>query len=363
MNSAFVRVFCCILAAVTILCMSTVALTQPATKSMKPMTLLYNGGIHTENSVEGQCIKWFGTQVEQRTNGLLKFTYIWSFGLTRPGEEIDAIKSMQSPIGQTPITYYPAKLFLSNIAYAVPFVPDDLMSQAKTFSSLFDGIPAMREEYEKLGVKLLSFGVSNKWFVEARTPITRLEDFKGKKLAISGVYAPKWVQVLGATTLPTTLMDRAHALDTRMLDGSIMDIVVTYPFKLYEFVKHTTYLGLGCWLGHVGMINLKLFNDLPGDVQKVLVDTGREMSFKYSELIDSHLEKVKGVMMKEGVKFYTLSDADRTRWMKMVGNAPATWVQEAEARGLPGKETMNLYLKLIRETGYKFPAEWETLPK
>jgi len=329
--------------------------------AMEPVTWLYNGGIHSPESVQGRAIQFFGQQVEERTNGLIKFEYAWSFSLTKPGQELDALKSRLCDVEQICWTYYPSKLFLNNVTYAIPFVPEDLPSQARTINTLYE-LPAMKAEREQYGDKLLWIGVEPGYYLESRMPIPRLEDFKGKKIAISGVYAPGWVEVTGATPVPTTLLDRPTALQTGMLDGSILGLSVSAPFKLYEFAPYDTLLKVGCWTGTHGAINLDLFNSLPEDIQQVLIEVGKETGEYYYQTIVEEEDSLKEMMKEAGNTFYTLPDEDIAEWMRLIGNAPARWIDDGEALGLPAREVMETYLSLIAETGYKFPVEWSSLP-
>jgi TRAP-type C4-dicarboxylate transport system substrate-binding protein len=328
--------------------------------TMEPVTWLYNGGIHSPASVQGRAIQWFGEQVEERTDGLITFDYVWSFGLTKPGEELDALQSRLCDLEQICWTYYPSKMFLSNITYAIPFVPEDIESLAKTINTLYRTPPLVAER-EQYGDQLLWIGVEPGYYLESRMPIPTLAEFEGKKIAISGVYAPEWVEVTGATPVPTTLLDRPTALQTGMLDGSILGLSVGAPFKLYEFAPYDTHLKVGCWSGTHGAINLDLFNSLPEDVQQILLEVGEETGEYYYQIIVEEEDALREMMETAGNTFYTLSDEDIADWMELIGNAPARWIEDGEALGLPAEEVMNQYLDLIAETGYEFPTDWSSL--
>jgi TRAP-type C4-dicarboxylate transport system substrate-binding protein len=58
-----------------------------AQTSAKPMTLAADSGPFASFSSEGMGLKFFGDEVEKRTNGLIKFKYTWSNVLTKSGEE------------------------------------------------------------------------------------------------------------------------------------------------------------------------------------------------------------------------------------------------------------------------------------
>ena len=48
----------------------------------------------------------------------------------------------------------------------------------------------------------------------------------------------------------------------------------------------------------------------------------------------------------KGVTFYELNEQQKMAWKKTAAPFMQRWVDEKEAKGLPGKETQDLFLKL-----------------
>ena len=67
------------------------------------------------------------------------------------------------------------------------------------------------------------------------------------------------------------------------------------------------------------------------------------------------IEKIKGV----GGKIYEMSWDDKVKWANSMGDYPADWAKEMDAKGMAGTEVMKLFLSTCRDLGHKFPREWK----
>jgi len=334
----------------------------PAPPAMEPVTLIFNGGMFAAPSLHGRVIQRFCSQVEERTDGLITFDNIWSFGLTYPGEEMDSVASGLADLTAFPICFYPSDLFLNNYHNAIPFVPSDIETMLWVEKRMYDELPMLGAEFEEHGNKLLAFEVTGQNTLECTSAITCLEDLKGKKVCTSGVWEPRWYEVIGAVPVEVDTPDLMMALETGLADCSLLPLTVSYPFKVYEKAKYVVEPGEGALKGAVITINSDLFNSFPKDIQQIIVEVGRETSDYWTELEISELEKVKRVIGEAGSTFYAFPREEIAKWQRLVGNAPALYIKQGEGRGLPAREVAEKFLALIAETGYEFPVEWETLP-
>ena len=90
------------------------------------MTLQFNGGQFAATDVPGQTYNYFCNLVTQRTNGAVKFNYVGSNSLTKPGEEVTALTSGVVDVGGFSLVYYPTQLYVnSGFTRALPFDTTD----------------------------------------------------------------------------------------------------------------------------------------------------------------------------------------------------------------------------------------------
>ena len=88
---------------------------QAPAQDLKPMKLLANGGPYPAKFPDNVILAYFCNEVEEKTKGVISFRYAWSGSLTKPGEEIEAMKSGLAQVGTVAYNYYPSKLYLSNL--------------------------------------------------------------------------------------------------------------------------------------------------------------------------------------------------------------------------------------------------------
>lgn len=355
-----VSVFVSVLVSITLILAASAQSVAAQKSPMKPVTLLFNGSIYRPDTVYGKTILWFCDEVTKRTNGLVKFKHVWAFGLTKPGEEIDAINTGLSQLSFFPAVYYPARLFLYNFDHCVFGGSPDLTRAIEwTDPFLYGGAPMLHKELEKEGMKFLFAEIAPSWDIETKTPTPRLDDLKGQKIAVAGVYAQAHVAATGAVALSPTMTDRGSMLQTGALDGSVLPRTVSFPFKLYEFAKYNRPVLWGCWFTSVGVIHVKLFNSFPKDIQQVFLNVGREANRYFQKLNVPHQEKMKKIMEAAGVTFNPpFPKEDRMKWIELGGEPIAKWLKEAEKRGVgaEGRQLMRTYFRLQEEkVGHVWP--------
>jgi TRAP-type C4-dicarboxylate transport system substrate-binding protein len=298
--------------------------------------------------------------VTKQTKGAISFKQVWAFALTKPGEEIDAINTGLSQLAFFPAVYYPKRLYLYNFDHCIFAGSPDLGRAIEwTEPLLFEKGWMLHKEMEKEGMKLLFTEIAPGFDLESRVPITKLDDLKGKKIAVSGVYAEAYVAGTGAVGLSPTMADRGTMLQTGALDGSILPPHVSFGFKLYEFAKYNVPLQWGCWFTGIGVINLKLFNSFPVDIQKILVGVGGEANRYLWKLSVTELARIRKIKEEAGVTFMSpLPEKDRIRWLEMGGEPIRKWLVEAEKNGVgaEGRELMRTYFRLQEEkVGHSWP--------
>lgn len=331
-----------------------------ATPAMEPITLSFNGAMQNAEDIFGQTILYFCDEVTDRTDGLVNFTYNWSFSLTHPGEEIDAMNTGLSDMAFFPAVFYPAKLFLYNFDHCVLGGSTDYDKSILWSEPLIhDKGWMLHKEIENLNMKLLFAETAVSYDLESKMPITRLDDFKGKKIKVPGYYGANHVKAAGAAVLSPTMADISMMLETGALDGTITPRNVTFPFKIYEFATHNTPINWGCWLCAIGVIDLDLFNSFPEDIQQIFVDVGRESTVYFWEICGAQHKQQRQAMEDSGVIFHDpFPQEDQSKWLDIGGEYIRQWLDEAEEKGLgsEAKELMEVYFALQEEkAGHVWP--------
>jgi len=220
------------------------------------------------------ALEWYAKALTERSKGAVDVTYHGGTLLTKEIDIMNAVKAGNIAIGNpggASATVFPEMgVFLTGYliesydqAYKIlnGKVGDDL---DKTFQ-------------EKYGVKVLFyFDYGFRHFWNGKRPIVTPKDLRGLKLRAqpSKVFADT-VNSLGAVAVPLGWAEVITAAQQGVIDGADLPVVNMVPLKAYEVSKYYSMTGHNYGATLIAM-NLKMFNDLPPDQQKMFLDAGRE---------------------------------------------------------------------------------------
>jgi TRAP-type C4-dicarboxylate transport system substrate-binding protein len=365
-------IICLIGSFIFISCSQPAATTTPAptttaapTPTIAPMTLTFNGAQFGANDPPGRTYMWFCNTVTQRTNGAIKFNYVGSNSLTKPGEELTALQSGTADVSAFSTVYYPTQMFInSGFNRAVPFDITDIPTATKVIYKLYYDDPEtskiLADEFTKQGVHFLTMTVDDSYVIESKAAINTLDDMKGKKLAVLG-YEGKYFGPTGATVVGMPVGDRPTALQTGVLDGAATPFEISAPFKLYEFAPYMIQSGFGCVTGNAIAWNMNKWNSLPQNVQDIITQVAKD-TFNQNAVIasDWYTGALAARAQSTGNKPYTnFSAADLAKWAGLVGEPVADWVKDAASKNLVGADTVVAkFIAGEKAAGYVFPKEW-----
>jgi len=194
----------------------------------------------------------------------------------------------------------------------------------KVTEDLIDGEvgKAVNQSLEKkVGVKSpgrwFELGYDNTWTRSKK--ITKWEDFKGLKIRHSGGSIPEdRLNAFGASAVFIAWPDVPMALVQGTVDGICSTTKSVESAKLYEAgVKY----GVGCrnYNGYyVPMVNLKFWNSLPPDLQKIFSEVWNETVPKQREIARKEQADAKKLMESKGVEIVDPSDEELARWRKQL---------------------------------------------
>lgn len=178
------------------------------------------------------------------------------------------------------------------------------------------------------GITLYNYGPTA---YASTSPLRKLDDFKGKKFRVLATKVEiESMNRIGATGVPMDLAEVLPALQNKVLDGVRSNIVVMGAGKYFSIAKFITdvqdsMIPIGAW------VSVAWLNKLPADLQKMVVDTGREMddvAYKISVDFDNRAAQL---WKDNGAEVIRLSPQDQAEFMRRVrsvadevmGNDPA----------------------------------------
>lgn len=302
--------------------------------------------------------KWWADQVQARSGGRIEFTdFYWLGALTRAGEELEAIEVGLAQAGSIQYPYYVGKLPLGNWNYPVPFGPGpDVVMKAS--QRLFDEIPALKAELERYNQKIIALKVIDTYNLTSKKPIVNLDDFKGLKIASIGAYHPKILKDAGATATAMPVGERYEALSSGIVEAEFLPWDISYAYKFHEINKHVTWVDMGSNMPVVLTVNRDFWNRLPPDLQDLMLQVGKEAMQLNLDIISKKRAEALAGWAAAGVTRHDMPEAERAKWAALLPDYPKQWIDDMEAKGLPGKRIMTTWLDILEELGWKPVKAW-----
>lgn len=154
----------------------------------------------------------------------------------------------------------------------------------------------------------------------ANFPISEPADFKGLKIRImkSRIISEQF-RAMGAIPIPIDFHSTYQALKDKVVDGQENPLVAIVKMKFHEVQPYLT-ISNHSYLGYILYFSKAVFDRLPQDIQKILMETAKELtSFEREETRKREQEFLK-IIKESGTKIYELTDEQRQKFKKVTAN-------------------------------------------
>jgi TRAP-type C4-dicarboxylate transport system substrate-binding protein len=281
----------------------------------------------------------FARDVTEKSGGRLKI-------ITYPGGQLygsrDIFGALQKGLIQVceiPTGYWGGAIPL----YKLPDTPFLLKDNSEWRAWLEGGLWELwQKEAEKVGIKVLGMSGWNGLQAFARYPIRTLADAKGHKWRVYNPTTAAAVQALGATPVTMGFPQTYQALQRGVMDAAYGGVTWAYAYKWHEVGKYITKVDFG--LPPTGIfVNLKAFNALPPDLQKIVEKAGRDYMDLGWDIVEIFTNKKWKAFEEEGNDVYILPEEERTKW---VNKAKHIWMEQAKKIGPVGEEALDIYFRI-----------------
>lgn len=337
-------------------CAGAVLLAVQATATAETFTLRVGSGFPSApsvfvNEVEKFYVPEVTRQVKEKTGHTISFTEAYGGSVAKPNETLAAVEMGLLDIGIYCVCFELSRMSLNNFPYWVPFGPTSAEVAIRAARKVYDEHPALTASMKKHNQVLLGLGGFDNYHLGSTFEWEKLSDLKGRKIGAAGPNLP-WLQGSGAVGVSTTLPEVYNALKSGIFDGLLMFPSSYDGFKFYEPAPHYKQISLGAVAVVVMTMNARTLNKLPKDVQKILVDVGREYELRVAKALDQSnaagLERLKAA----GAKVTEISPAARKEWATGIKGWPNKAAKDLDKKGLPGSPVLKSYLKHLKAEGW-----------
>ena len=288
--------------------------------------------------------------VEQRTQGRVKFQYFPAEALLKAADIFEGTRSGVSDIGIWVQAYNPAispALALFNLPGISPaFRPAIRASNELILSGEF---AFFRDELRRLGTEpLFSWGVSDQEIISTK-PIADLAALKGLKIRVIGREWPQLISGFGGTPVAMPWPEVYESLSRGTLDANVGFVSANRDTKLYEVAKHHSRINLGSPAGQLVIVNKRVWDDLPKNVQLAMREAGNSFAENLADLYEREMQDAVKEMEAKGVRFYSWDAGNRDNLRAAMSSLWEAWAKSMDAKGVPASDALRRYLELQKK--------------
>jgi tripartite ATP-independent transporter DctP family solute receptor len=261
-----------------------------------------------------QALVYFADELARKSNGDIKLTLFPAGQLGQEKDYIEAIKigSLEfakvssGPVGQ----YAPTFQVIS-----LPLIWRNLDHQHKVLQGpIGDRLMA---DLNKAGYKGLAFMDAGFRSITASKPIYTPADLKGLKIRVmQSKPLIDTVNALGGNAVPMGQSEVYSALQTKVIDGWENNEPTVLSFNMQEVAKYYSYTRHSS-IPDFLMMNKKLFDSLPKNIQAIIEGTAWEAMEKHNELWGKMIDKTIADLKAKGMVFNEVKDI--AEFQKSVG--------------------------------------------
>ena len=282
---------------------------------------------------KGKASEKFKQMVEERSKGAMKVEVYPNSQLYKDREELEALQlgavQMLAPSMAKfgPLGAREFELF------DLPFI----FPNKETLYRTMDGVVGKRlfNKLETKGIVGLAYWDNGFKQMSANKPMHKVADFNGMKMRIqSSKVLDAQMKSLGAMPQVMAFSEVYTALQQGVVDGTENPLSNIYTQKMHEVQKHMTLSDHG-YLGYAVITNKKFWDGLTEDQRKLISQAMKEATvYERSIALQENEESLAKIRAAKTTEIYTLTEAERAEWMKVL--LPV----HAEFENVIGKENL-----------------------
>jgi tripartite ATP-independent transporter DctP family solute receptor len=172
------------------------------------------------------------------------------------------------------------------------------------------------KEMEKAGVRSLYWSQDGTSGFATKTPLKKLDDFKGRRIRSGTELGSHAIKALGGAPAFMGGGEVYMALQRGTVDGAVSSVTSFRDRKYFEVTKHVTEPGT-FFPPYLCVMNLKKWNGLSAEHKKILLDAGKDtQAWARKEVLKESAESIQD-LKKNGMEIYYLPKEERALWQKI----------------------------------------------
>ena len=280
----------------------------------------FPGGTIDQGDFRDRLCRIFAREVEQRTNGGVKFEVYANSSLMKTFAQFSAVRKGALDMTLFPIAYAGGEVQATNIGL-MPCLVTSYEQGAKwktaPIGQMFNRV------VEDKGVKILAWIWQAGGAASRRGPILSPDDVKGLKIRGGSREMDLMFTAAGGQVSTMASNEIYIGMQTGALDAAVTSSTSLISFRLEELSKSLTTARKGSfWFMLEPLLMSKaIFDSLPAPQQKALMDVGAEMETWAMAEAKKDDDEVARIYAAKGVQVADMTDEGLAKWRKVAEEA------------------------------------------
>jgi tripartite ATP-independent transporter DctP family solute receptor len=326
------RVFWGLAALITLTLGLTGFAPQAAAQAAKAEFLLRCAGTMPLDHYMTKTLEHYAKLVGERSKGRMKIEIYPSNQLFSDKDLPKALPSGAVDMAQVNMAMW-SGLIPSLVVEELPFFYKD---RDHFFRAMIS--PGVRNlldtDFETKGTKVLfwmDYGYSG---LIGKKPIRTMEDFKGKRIRGYGEISTEILKALGGAPVFMSVGEVYLALQRGTIDGVLTSTCSVYERKFYEVTKYFTLIRCGEIQNQPAvLVNLKKYQQLPADMQKLLVDASKDAQDWGLDIALKGTDDCLAKLKEGGMEIYNLPEQEKNRWAAATKEVTVRYLERTGEKG------------------------------
>jgi TRAP-type C4-dicarboxylate transport system substrate-binding protein len=278
-----------------------------------------------------QMDQWFADELAKRSGGNVKMRIFAAGSLGKPTELLKLVAEGGVDAAATAPGYFPAQMPFLAATNSLPLAYKDAEQSSKIIHTLYNEIPALKEEMRQNNVHPLFWHVIDPYYLVCRTPVRTLADLKGKRVRSWGEDVPRLFKAVDAVPISLLPAELYEALQRGTIDCAPYSMATAVSLKLHEVAKYVTFMSIGAPGGWPQFYNLKAWESWPSETKKLFMEIAEEAKKRELEHLAKADKEARETMKAAGVEF--IDFPEQTKLEALAPDFIAEWVRKMEGLG------------------------------
>ncbi len=289
----------------------------------------------------------FMTCVTERTAGSIAFDYFHSSQLASTGESLSAVNSGLVEVSYLALSALSDTMPISGISM-LPDMGGSATEMAAAFRRALSEDGPLADEFRNNRVHPLFLIMTPPYQIILRKgPVRTPEDFRGKKLRVSGSALSLAVSTLGGVPVEMPPADIYIAMQQGVVDGTVLSLPSLPPYSLQEVTgaasRNAALGGASAALS----IDIGIWDSLDADERGAMTACATETEAHINRYVDELNGTLADDFRAAGIEIFDLADAELAVLSEALTPVREDYVSRVAGRGFPAQAALDQYLRAL----------------